>query len=96
MEDVKNQASGLSKASLICGICAIIPFVGTASGLAAIIMGIIDLVKISKGEAGAPGKKFDITGIILGVILPAVMWIILWVTIFAVAWGALGSTLGSY
>ena len=95
MQDVKNQASGLSKASLACGICAIIPFVGTASGLAAIIMGIIDLVKVSKGEAGAAGKKFDITGIILGVVFPIVMWVILWVTIFAVMLGGLGTALGS-
>lgn len=78
-----NKASGMSKASLACGICAIIPFVGTASGLAAIILGIIDLVKINKGEAGAPGKKFDITGIVLGVIFPILMWVILWVTFFA-------------
>ena len=86
MQDVNNTASGLSKASLICGICAIIPFAGTASGLAAIITGIIDLVKISKGESGAAGKGKDIAGIILGV-LPVIMWIILWVTIFAVITG---------
>ena len=92
MQDV-NKASGMSKASLICGICAIIPFVGTASGLAAIILGIIDLVKINKGEAGAPGKKFDIIGIVLGVILPILMWVVLWVSFFAAIMlgsGALG------
>ena len=83
MQDVNNTASGLSKASLICGICAIIPFAGTASGLAAIITGIIDLVKISKGESGAAGKGKDIAGIIMGVLFPVVIWIILWVTIFA-------------
>ena len=95
MQDVKNQASGLSKASLACGICAIIPFVGSALGLAAIIMGIIDLVKVSKGEAGVAGKKLDIIGIILGVILPTVMWVILSVTLFATL-GSLGSALSSY
>jgi len=97
MQDVnKTAASGMSKASLICGICAIIPFAGTASGLAAIILGIIDLVKISKGEAGTAGKKFDILGIIFGVIFPALMWIILWVTIFSLMMGGLGTSLLNY
>ena len=95
MQDVNNKASGMSKASLICGICAIIPFAGTAAGLTAIILGIIDLVKINKSEAGAAGKKLDITGIVLGVIFPVLMWVILWVTIFAVMLGGLGTALGS-
>jgi hypothetical protein len=82
MQD-NNTASGLSKASLICGICAIIPFVGNASGLAAIIMGIIDLVKISKGESGAAGKGKDIAGIVMGVVFPIIMWVILSLTLFA-------------
>ncbi len=71
MNDVDlSKASGMSKAALILGICAIIPFVGSALGLAAIIIGIIDLVKISKKESGEPGKTKDITGIILGFIFP--------------------------
>lgn len=95
MQDVNNTASGLSKASLICGICAIIPFAGNALGLAALITGIIDLVKISKGESGAAGKGKDIAGIIMGVIFPIIMWVILSLTLFAAitagAAGALGN-----
>jgi len=92
MQEVKDKVSGMSKASLICGICSIIPFVGSGAGLAAIILGIIDLVKISKGEAGTAGKKFDITGIVLGVVLPVVVWIII-VAVWAII---IGSTALSY
>ena len=71
MNDVDlSKASGMSKAALILGICAIIPFAGAGLGLAAIILGIIDLVKINKKESGELGKTKDIVGIILGVILP--------------------------
>ncbi|HEX7560896.1 MAG TPA: hypothetical protein VF347_01770 [Candidatus Humimicrobiaceae bacterium] len=35
------------------------------------------MVKINKNEAGKPGKKFDIIGIILGVIFPWVVYSIL-------------------
>ena len=68
-----GKASGMSKASLILGICTIIPFIGWAPGLAAIIIGIIDLVKIKNKEAGEPGKKFDIMGIIFGVVFLPIM-----------------------
>jgi hypothetical protein len=89
MQDVKSAPSGLAKGSLACGICAIIPFAGWAIGLAAIIMGIIDLVKIKNGEAGVNGKKFDITGIILGVVLPWIFSMIIIVTVWGVAAAAL-------
>ena len=89
MQDVKSAPSGLAKGSLACGICAIIPFAGWAIGLAAIIMGIIDLVKIKNGEAGANGKKFDIIGIILGVVLPWIFSMIIMVTVWGVAAAAL-------
>jgi hypothetical protein len=72
-----SKTSKLSKASLILGICSIIPGLGWPLGLAAIITGIVDLVKISKNEAGQLGKKFDIIGIILGVIFPWVVYVIL-------------------
>ncbi len=99
MQDVStstNVASPMSKASLICGICAIIPFAGWAVGLAAIILGIIDLVKISKGESGAAGKKFDITGIVLGVVLPWVLSMIIIATVWGIAAAAVGGALSSY
>jgi len=69
MQDVKRKASGLSKGSLICGICTIIPFVGVAFSLIAIILGIADLVKIKNGKSSTSGKKMDIAGIVLGLVL---------------------------
>ncbi len=92
MNDVDlSKPSGMSKASLALGICAIIPFAGWALGLAAIIIGIVDLVKIKNKEAGEPGKKFDITGIILGVVLPWIFSMIIIVAVWGAAWGALSN-----
>lgn len=98
MQDVKTTSgpSGMAKASLICGICSIIPFAGFEPGLAAIILGIIDLVKISKGESDAAGKKFDITGIVLGVVLPWILSMIIIATFWAVAAAAIGGALSNY
>ena len=93
MQDVKNGPSVMAKSSLILGICGIIPFVSGALGLAAIILGIIDLVKINKGEASDKGKKFDIIGIVLGVVLPTISWIIIYAIGFAIA--GLSGILGS-
>lgn len=84
MQDTTNAPSGMSKASLILGICSIIPFAGWAAGLAAIILGIIDLVKIKNNESSPAGKKFDITGIILGAVLPWVLTTVIWIAV----WGA--------
>jgi hypothetical protein len=69
MQDVKVKASGLSKGSLSCGILTIIPFAGIAFSLAAVIMGIVDLVKIKNGKSSVSGKKMDIAGIVLGLVL---------------------------
>ena len=87
MQDVSRKASGLSKGSLICGICTIIPFIGIAFSLAAIIMGIVDLVKIKKGKSSVSGKKLDITGIVLGlVLLPIAIFILsIFIGIFVMA-----------
>jgi hypothetical protein len=99
MQDVKKKSSGLAKGSLICGIFAIIPFFGFTSGLAAIIMGIIDLVRIKNGKSSVPGKKLDITGIILAVILPIIgiiLFYIVNVLIMAAGnpvWSELGSAI---
>ncbi len=93
MNDVDlSKPSGMAKASLALGICAIIPFAGWAIGLAAIIIGIIDLVKIKNKEAGEPGKKFDITGIVLGVVLPWILSMVIMITLLGTfAWGSLGA-----
>jgi uncharacterized membrane protein len=99
MLDVKEKASGLAKGSLICGIFAIIPFAGIAFSLAAIIMGIIDLVKIKNGKSSVPGKKLDITGIILAVILPIIGILLFYiVSVFIMVsgdpiWSELGSSI---
>ena len=91
MNDVDlSKPSGMSKGSLILGICAIIPVAGYAIGLAAIIIGIIDLVKIKDKKAGAPGKKFDITGIVLSLILPWIYVIIMIAVFGAVYFEAIG------
>ncbi len=92
VEAKSSAPSGLAKGSLICGICAFIPFAGWGVGLAAIIMGIIDLVKIKNGEAGVNGKKFDIIGIVLGAVAP---WLFSMIIIISV-WGAAAAALSSY
>ena len=78
MQDTQ-KASGLSTASLVTGIFSFIP----GCSLAALICGIIDLVKISKGESSPAGKGKDIAGIVLAVVMPVVVWVIIWVTVFA-------------
>jgi hypothetical protein len=78
MEDVQ-KASGLSTAALVTGIFAFIP----GCSLAALICGIIDLVKINNGQSSRAGKGKDIAGIILAVVMPVVVWVIVWVTVFA-------------
>lgn len=79
MKEVKSRASGLAKGSIACGICTIIPFAGFAFSLAAIIMGIVDLVKIKNGKSGISGKKLDITGIVLAVILLPISIVLFWI-----------------
>jgi len=64
--------------------------------LAAIILGIIDLVKISKGEAGAPGKKFDIIGIVLGVVLPWVLSMVIIASVWGIAASAATGALSGF
>ena len=91
MQDVKSKVSRLAKGSLACGICTIIPFAGFAFSLAAIITGIVDLVKIKNGKSGIYGKKLDITGIVLGLILLPISIILLWIfTGFIIAAGNSG------
>lgn len=94
MQDVKRKSSGLAKGSLICGICTIIPFAGIAFSPAAIILGIVDLVKIKNGKSGISGKKFDITGIILGLILlPIAIYLFTIIMMSSASISTLGSTL---
>jgi hypothetical protein len=102
MKEVKSKASGLAKGSIACGICTIIPFAGFAFSLAAIIMGIVDLVKIKNGKSGVTGKKLDITGIVLAVILLPASLVLFWIftgIIMAAGnssiWSEIGTSLSS-
>ena len=75
----QNKASGLAVASLICGIFSFIP----GASLAALITGIIDLVKIGNGQSSPKGKVMDIIGIILAIVMPILFWTIIWGSIAA-------------
>jgi len=86
MEDVQ-KASGLSTAALVTGIFAFIP----GCSLAALICGIMDLVKISNGQSSRAGKGKDIAGIVLAVVMPVVVWVIIWVSVLATGLGFFGS-----
>jgi hypothetical protein len=77
----EEKASGLAVAALVTGILSFIP----GCSLAALICGIIDLVKISNGQSSRKGKGMDIAGIILAVIMPIIFWTVIWTSI----WGAL-------
>ncbi len=58
-------SSAAARAALICGLLVIIPFIG----LAAIILGIIGLVKISNSRGTLKGNGMSIAGLILGVVM---------------------------
>ena len=75
----QNKASGLAVASLICGIFSFIP----GASLAALITGIIDLVKIGNGQSSPKGKVMDIVGIVLAVVMPIIFWTVVWGSIMA-------------
>ena len=64
----KEKPSSLAIASLVTGICSLIPLVGIVPGIAALICSITDLVRTRSKKSGSKGKAFDITGIILGLI----------------------------
>ncbi|MEI7616079.1 MAG: hypothetical protein WCJ54_05130 [Actinomycetota bacterium] len=85
--DEAQKASGLSKAALITGIFGFIP----GCSLAALICGIIDLVKINNGQSGSAGKGRDIAGIVLAIVMPIVVWVIIWATVIATGFGLFGS-----
>lgn len=69
-----NQSSGLAIGSLVCGILAL-PFTCCCGGclsyplaLAAIVLGIIEIVNINKGTSSAGGKVMAMVGIGLGLL----------------------------
>ncbi len=62
----QKKLSGLALASFICGLFFIIPILGMLTGVAAIILGIIALVMISKRSTELKGNGFAISGIVMG------------------------------
>ena len=70
----QNKASGLAIASLVCGIFSFIP----GATLAALITGIIDLVKIGNGQSSPKGKGMDIAGIVSAIVMPIIFLVIIW------------------
>ena len=68
MTQVQKRTLGLAILSLIFGCLFIIPFLGMLFGIAAIVLGIIALVKISNNSETLKGKGLAISGIVLGAI----------------------------
>jgi Tfp pilus assembly protein PilE len=64
----KKKTLGLAITSLVFGCLFLIPFLGFLFSLAAIVLGIIALVTISKNKATVKGQGLAITGIVLGAI----------------------------
>lgn len=73
-KSVKGKAGTMAIIALVAGIlsvlCPCVPIVGSTLGfllsVAAIVLGIIELNKIKKGESSEKGKGMSIAGIILG------------------------------
>jgi uncharacterized membrane protein len=67
----QDKTSGMAIAALVC---AIIGFIccwnccGQFVGIAALVLGFLELQKIKKGESSAKGKWMAITAIIVGII----------------------------
>ena len=66
MTEVKKKTSGIAVASLVCGCLFLVPVLGVVCSLAALILGIIALVKLSKAKDEMKGKGLAIAGTVLG------------------------------
>jgi len=75
-KEVQDKRSGLSTASLVTGIISIVTgflsivsvAIGGALGVAAIVLGAIDLNRIKAGRSSDKGRGSDIAGIVCGAI----------------------------
>ncbi|MGC9453346.1 MAG: DUF4190 domain-containing protein [Phycisphaerae bacterium] len=63
----RNTGRGLPLAALIFGITAVIPILGAALGLTAVVLGIVSLVQ------KRPRTGMAVAGIVLGLLLPTVV-----------------------
>jgi len=66
MTEQQKKTLGLAVASLVFGCFFLIPLLGLLFGLAALIMGIIALVRINKNKAQLKGEGMAIAGIVMG------------------------------
>ncbi|MBL7070332.1 MAG: DUF4190 domain-containing protein [Candidatus Omnitrophica bacterium] len=66
MTETQKKTLGMAVASLILGCLFIIPFLNLLTGLVAITLGVIALIKISNNQDTLRGKGLAITGISLG------------------------------
>ena len=62
----KKKTLGLAITSLVFGCLFFIPFLGFLFSLAAIVLGIVALVSMSKSKKTIKGQGLAITGIVLG------------------------------
>ncbi len=62
----EKKTLGIAIASLVLGCLLLIPLLGVLCSLAALILGIVSLVKISKNKETLKGKGLAIAGIVLG------------------------------
>lgn len=66
MSPAEKRTLGFAIASLVCGCLVIFPLLGILFSLAAIILGIVALVMISKNKETLKGNGLAISGIVLG------------------------------
>ena len=66
MTKAQKKTLGLAIVSLVFGCLFLIPFLGILFSLAAIVLGIIALVTISKNKKTVKGQGLAIAGIVLG------------------------------
>ncbi len=94
----EEKAGVMAIISLITGIlsmlCHCVPIAGTFIGfllsVAAIVLGVLEVNKIKKGESSKKGKGMCVAGIILGSV--GIVFGIIWIVIISL--GTLGGLLG--
>lgn len=101
---VLDKAGPMAIVSLITGIlsvlCHCVPVAGSIIGfilsVTAIVLGIIEINRIKKGEASPKGKGMCVAGIILGAV--GIVFGVIWIIIISVIsmTGALGDIINSY
>ncbi len=85
--DSEERPGPMAIVSLVCGILSVLSncipvagsFIGFFLSVAAIVLGIIEIKRIGRGESSIKGKGMSIAGIILGAvgIVFGIIWLIL-------------------